>query len=279
MARPLKEGLDYFPLDVDIDQDDKVAIIEALHGAEGFAVVIKLLMKIYKEGYFYEWTNREQILFSKRVNVDNNTVKEIVNDCIKEGLFNGELHEQHNILTSKGIQSRYLEAAKRRKEVTFLKKYFLIKDVESITGSNKIAVFTVDDNGNKVNVNNNYSLGVHDVNKSTQRKGKEIESKKKEKKKDSIEPKILYGESTLLTNEEYDKLVNKMSEGVACDYIERLDNYIGQIGKDKYKSHYHTILNWYKKDNPNKPEGENKNESAARNIESNNSPGLNALSL
>ena len=279
MARPLKEGLDYFPLDVDIDQDDKVAIIEALHGAEGFAVVIKLLMKIYKEGYFYEWTNREQILFSKRVNVDNNTVKEIVNDCIKEGLFNGELHEQHNILTSKGIQSRYLEAAKRRKEVTFLEKYFLIKDVESITGSNKIAVFTVDDNGNKVNVNNNYSLGVHDVNKSTQRKGKEIESKKKEKKKESKEPKKLYGEFALLTVEEYDKLVNKMTEGVACDYIERLDNYIGSKGK-KYASHYHTILNWYRKDNPNQPEGVNANESAKSSNEQHSSgPGLNALSL
>ena len=34
MARPLKEGLDYFPLDVDVDQDDKVAIIEGMHGVE-----------------------------------------------------------------------------------------------------------------------------------------------------------------------------------------------------------------------------------------------------
>ena len=45
MARPQKKGLDYFPLDVDIDQDDKIALIEAKHGAIGFAVIIKLLMK------------------------------------------------------------------------------------------------------------------------------------------------------------------------------------------------------------------------------------------
>ena len=43
MARPIKSGLDYFPLDVDIDQDDKVAIIEAEHGMLGFGIVIKLL--------------------------------------------------------------------------------------------------------------------------------------------------------------------------------------------------------------------------------------------
>ena len=45
MARPVKEGLEYFPLDCDIDQDDKVALIEAQHGIKGFGVVIKLLMK------------------------------------------------------------------------------------------------------------------------------------------------------------------------------------------------------------------------------------------
>ena len=42
MARPQKEGLDYFPFDVDMDQDDKVALIEAKHGITGFGVVVKL---------------------------------------------------------------------------------------------------------------------------------------------------------------------------------------------------------------------------------------------
>ena len=76
MARPQKTGLDYFPLDVDIDQDDKVAIIEAQHGIVGFGIVVKLLMKIYDTGYFYEWTEREQILFSNRVNVNINGVSD-----------------------------------------------------------------------------------------------------------------------------------------------------------------------------------------------------------
>jgi len=126
MARPQKEGLDYFPLDVDIDQDDKVALIEAQHGLEGFGIVVKLLMKIYKNGYFYPWTEREQILFSKVVNVNINTLKEIVNDCIKWGLFSEKIYENQSVLTSKGIQLRYLEATSRRQTVKIEKKYLLI---------------------------------------------------------------------------------------------------------------------------------------------------------
>jgi hypothetical protein len=35
----------------------------------------------------------------------------------------------------------------------------------------------------------------------------------------------------------------------AKEKIERLNNYIGSSGK-KYKSHYHTILNWSRNDPP-----------------------------
>lgn len=35
MARPIQDGLRYFPLDVDADYDDKVQLIEGLHGAIG----------------------------------------------------------------------------------------------------------------------------------------------------------------------------------------------------------------------------------------------------
>lgn len=184
MARPIKQGLDYFPLDVDIDQDDKIAMIEALHGIEGFGVVIKLLSKVYKEGYFYEWTDREQLLFSKRVNVNINTVSAVVNDCLKEGLFHQDMYDKYSILTSKGIQKRYLEAVKRRKQVIFIERYFLISDIDSIIGSNKIDVLMEKDDSSRVNVNiNPHSKGVN-VNKSTQRKGKE--RKEKESNKDIV---------------------------------------------------------------------------------------------
>lgn len=130
MVRPIKEGLDYFPLDVDIDQDDKIALIEANHGLGGYAIVIRLLQKIYKNSYFYEWKEKEQLLFSRRINVDINRVNEIINDCVKWGVFSEELYEKHQILSSKGIQKRYLEATVRRKEVKVNEDYLLLDENE-----------------------------------------------------------------------------------------------------------------------------------------------------
>jgi DnaD/phage-associated family protein len=154
MARPVKEGLDYFPLDVDIDQDDKIALIEAQHGVTGFAVVIKLLMKIYKNSYFYEWTEKEQLLFSKRVNVDINQVNAIINDCVKWGVFDKELFETYEILTSKGIQRRYLEAVGRRNKVIIKKKYLLL-DSEIVNVYKNLVIVDENHQSNEVNDNIN----------------------------------------------------------------------------------------------------------------------------
>ena len=43
MARPNKEGLDYFP--IDCKMDDKVYMVEVELGLEGFALFIKLYNK------------------------------------------------------------------------------------------------------------------------------------------------------------------------------------------------------------------------------------------
>lgn len=125
MARPQKQGLSYFPLDVDIDQDDKVALIEASHGQLGFAVIIKLLMKIYKEGYFYEWTEKEQLLFSKRTNINIDDLNIIIGDCVKWGLFDNRLFEKYHILTSQGIQKRFFDACNRKKDLQIIDDYLL----------------------------------------------------------------------------------------------------------------------------------------------------------
>lgn len=166
MARPQKVGLDYFPLDVDIDQDDKVAIIEAQHGILGFSIVIKLLMKIYSEGYYYDWTEKEQILFSKRVNVDINQINVVINDCIKWGMFNAKLFEEHEILTSKGIQTRYLEAVKRRNKVEIAKEFLLLSD-EIVNSYKNISIVSINVNINEeveeVNVNINPQSKVKNI--------------------------------------------------------------------------------------------------------------------
>jgi hypothetical protein len=144
MARPQKEGLDYFPLDTDMDlQDDKIQLLEAKYGITGFGVLIKLLMKIYSEGYYYQWGEKESLLHSKRVNVDCNKVNEIVLDLVKWGMFDSRIFEKYQVLTSNGIQKRFWEAAKRRNEIIVIKQYWVF-NVDEILVSANINLINVD---------------------------------------------------------------------------------------------------------------------------------------
>ena len=144
MARPQKEGLDYFPLDTDMDlKDDKIQLVEAKYGITGFGVLVKLLMKIFGEGYYYQWGENEGLLFSKRVNVDNNIVNDIVNDLVKWGMFDGDIFGRYGVLTSNGIQKRFWEVAKRRNDV-IINKAFWIHNVDIILISANISLINVD---------------------------------------------------------------------------------------------------------------------------------------
>lgn len=124
MARPLKTGLDYFPLDTVFD--DKIDILEVECGLEGFAIFIKLLQKIYRNGYYYPWNGREGKLLSRVINVDINVVSSVVNVCINEDIFNKDIYEKYYILTSTGIQKRFFNAVSRRKSIDIISEYILI---------------------------------------------------------------------------------------------------------------------------------------------------------
>lgn len=111
-----KAGLDYFPLDVTMDQ--KVELIEAEFGLTGFGVVVHLLQEIYgKAGYYIEWTNEVALLFARKIGLGGSAVSEIVEASIRRGMFDKELYDKYQVLTSKGIQKRYFEAVSRRKQL------------------------------------------------------------------------------------------------------------------------------------------------------------------
>ena len=48
MARPPKEGLDYFPHDTDAVNDEKIEALRALYGNDGYAFFFILLERIYR---------------------------------------------------------------------------------------------------------------------------------------------------------------------------------------------------------------------------------------
>lgn len=133
-----KEGLDFVPLDCQLDE--KFELIEAEFGLKGFAVIVKLFQRIYGgHGYYCEWNDDIAFLFASRNGlsndgVNNNLIHEIVSASIRRGIFDKEIFSKYSVLTSKGIQKRYVDATGRRKNVSLEKRYLLLSD--DILGEN-----------------------------------------------------------------------------------------------------------------------------------------------
>lgn len=115
MARPIKKGLDYFPLDCVLDT--KIQLVEAEFGLKGFALLIKLFQKIYGEqGYYCEWNSEVALLFASKCGAGGTDVSELIECCLRRGIFDKGLYEAYGILTSSGIQKRYCQAKRCAKE-------------------------------------------------------------------------------------------------------------------------------------------------------------------
>ena len=124
MPRPQKAGVEYFPLDV--ENDDKLDLIEAEFGLTGFAVIVKLYQRIYKLGYYCEWNDEVALLFGKRLGTGGKAVSEIVSAAIRRSLFDEEIYKKYGVLTSRGIQKRYFEIVARRRNVEVEQRYLLV---------------------------------------------------------------------------------------------------------------------------------------------------------
>lgn len=127
-------GIEYYPFNVDFFDDDKIALIEGEFGVKGSVIAIRLLCKIYREGYYYQWGDDECLLFARKSGADISpaTVQEVVNGLVKRAFFDKGVFDRYNVLTSPGIQRRYFEAVKRRQKVE-AQREFLLVDVSKYT--------------------------------------------------------------------------------------------------------------------------------------------------
>lgn len=127
MARPQKVGLEYFNLDT-IFSDDKIELMEAECGLVGFAILVKIWQKIYLEGYYIDWQEDNAILFARKINAEVTTVNTVITTCLSRNIFNKDLYNKYKILTSNGIQKRYLTIYKqlKRSYVPMIEEYLLV---------------------------------------------------------------------------------------------------------------------------------------------------------
>lgn len=164
MARPIKKGLDYFPMDVDFTRDIKVRRIINACGKESVYILHVLLASVYREeGYYLTWDDDIAFLVADEVGTKEGTVNELINKAVQVGFFNKDLYDRFKILTSNGIQNRYIIATGERKKVELESEYLLTNEV------------------NRSNIS--IIHGVNEVNHGHSTQSKEKESKVKKSKK------------------------------------------------------------------------------------------------
>lgn len=202
MARPVKEGLDYFPLYVDIFEDEKIEAVSGEFGIKGEIIIIKLLCAIYKKGYFILWNDLIIAQMLKRLpGISKDLLNNVVERLVLWEFFDKDLFHSAGILTSEKIQENFFEATQRRKSpkpTLYVLDKFLNHDnlIES------------DVKGVNVDINTQ-AKGVN-VDINTQRKGKE--SKEKERREiysiNSLLPKF----TMLLSSKPNTLILSQMQE-------------------------------------------------------------------
>lgn len=231
MPRPVKKGLEYFPMDIDLFQDVKIRKLIKYQGGKAVSVYTYLLCSIYKEGYYIEWDKELPFIISEATGYEEAYIHEVINVCLNIGLFSLSMFEKYKIFTSKGIQDRYLLAVQSMRRSICIVEYSLINAEETPVNVEETPVNTEE---TTVNVEETpVSSGF-----STQRKGKE--RKGKEKKVKSSETEVS-GKMDFI-----DKIILEFRK--AYKKIRGEDYVIVNIGKER--SAAGSILQVYKKKFP-----------------------------
>lgn len=140
MGRNKKEGLDYFPFEVDFFTDIKVRKLIKYQGGKAVTVYALLLCFIYKSGYYLRWDQELPFIVSEQTGFEEVYILEVIKSCLTLGLFSKELYESNQILTSKGIQDRYIYICNISKRKVVISPEFNISSEKMCISSEEIGI-------------------------------------------------------------------------------------------------------------------------------------------
>lgn len=126
MPRKIKKGLDYFPFDIDLFSDIKIRKLIKCQGAKAIAVYACLLCNIYRDGYYMMWDRALPFVVSESLGVDEAFVGEVIECCVRLDLFDANMFRNKQVLTSRGIQQRYLRELSKLRRAGNVSEYSLL---------------------------------------------------------------------------------------------------------------------------------------------------------
>lgn len=211
MARPRKQGLDYFPLDVDFFQDKKTKILKARYGVDGVSIYLYLLCEIYKNGYYISVDDDFIYIIADDLGMSSNKIKQVLNFLLERSLFDNKLFQSDKVLTSTSIQERFQLAVKERAKKTPIE----ILDFWLLEKSQTESFIKVNSFLN--NSKNNVSYSKKNEDNSQEKSLKESKGEKR-KVKESKKGKTL-------APEEKEELIRLYGADLVENYIKRTIQY------------------------------------------------------
>ena len=236
MARPNKTGLDYFPLDIDFFDDEKITAISGEFGIKGEITVIRLLCAIYRNGYFILWNDLLKFKLLKNLpGISEELLECIVRRLVLWGFFDKDLFGSAGVLTSKGIQRRYFNITKRRVADTSELPYLLISVCRNPRNDHKSEFMHTETPLQKEFM---YA-------ETPQSKGKEIKEDKKENSKEKKAKPQRFVPPTL---QEVSGYVSEMGYHIDPErFLAYYESNGWMVGRNRMKSWKAALTNWEKR--------------------------------
>lgn len=175
MARPIKDGLDYFPKDTGFYRDRKIRALIGRFGSDGAILYDYILCEVYGDNGFYTEIDDSFVdIAAADLRISPEKIGLILDYLLnKSMLLDGTLFKAVKVLTSHGIQTRYQQAVRQRaaKRGVFVDgKLWLLDEAET---ESFIQVRHKEDLSEKNHNKSDKNQGFSDRKSLKERKGKE----------------------------------------------------------------------------------------------------------
>ena len=227
MARPTKQGLEYFSFDTDFFSDVKIRRISRACGPASTSILICLLCNIYRDkGYYIAWDENLPFVVADTIGTTEGAVEEVIKKAIQVGFFDKELFDKYKILTSNGIQNRFKSAVSRREEIEYVVDYLVPeRKNEVIAYKNEV----VDDRSTQSKVK---------VKRKKNKENSTIVEKKKSKGKDAAKA------ATLSRKESFYQSLVPFVGRYPNEMIRAFFDYWSELNKSGTKMRYELEKTW-----------------------------------
>lgn len=216
----MKNNTNYFSHDGNAHEDMKCLELKMKHWLEWYWLYWELIERLFNEWWKLMLSKNKAIAY--QLHISEQTFASIFSTLLDVWLI---IKDKNNYWSDSLLNRITIKEEIKQKRIEAWRKWWTAKSKQKLANAKQIP-------SNKTKLN-----------KTKLNKIKEKEIKEEDKK--------LYKDFVFLSETQHTQLINNYWERWN-EYIRKLNDYAHQIWnikfKNKYKSHYHTILNWLKRD-------------------------------